>query len=732
MTRAIRLSLLFLFTSGLSAQTQTQIPTIEAIFAEGGVTGRAPEALEWSPDNSKFSFIQRDDSGEHGELWCLDANSGEKKVLVSDVKLAALAPPIDHLKDEREKERVTRYHVQAYQWAPDSNHLLFNSQGQLWYFSLENGTAVQITSNPDPADDPKFSPDGKRLAYVRRHNLYVRSLSGVEETALTKDKDENLLNGELDWVYAEELASRSHYFWSPDGKDIAFLQMDETRVPTYPLVDWLPPHAAEDSQKYPRPGDPNPAVRIGVLSAGGGKPKWVSLTDEKDIYVPRFGWVREGLLWAEVLNRVQDKIDLYFVDAHSGRSRKVLTETSPDAWVNVNDDFKLIGNGRFLWSSWRDGHTHLYLYSFDPQNPWAAEAKLEKQLTQGDFEVLGVDGVDSAAVYFSCNKGDPREKQLYSVNLDGSEFRKVSAEEGTHEANFSHDGKRYVDNFSAGLRPPSLSICGASASCRQVWNSRTVGGVALTAPRPLEFKAEDGTTLYGQLSLPGGAQGKVPLIVHIYGGPAAQMVTNSWGGTTLLFDQILLSHGFAVFSVDNRGTPGRGRKFSAAIRHEFGEVELKDQMTSLEQLFSKYPRLDRGRVAIWGWSNGGSMTLYAMTHSEKFKAGVSVAPVTDWHNYDSIYTERLMGLPADNQKIYTETSLVGAAENLHGALLLVHGTSDDNVHLQNSIQMVEGLIKAGKQFRFMPYPGKTHGIGGSVDRDHLFHMIEDHFVRELK
>ena len=554
----------------------------------------------------------------------------------------------------------------------------------------------------------------------------------MQETQLTKDKDENLFNGEVDWVYAEELVARSHYFWSPDGKDIAFLQMNETQVPTYPIVDWLTTRAGVDNQKYPQPGDHNPAVRIGVVSATGGKTKWIPLTEENDIYIPRFGWVGQGLLWAEVLNRLQDKLDLYFVDAHSGKSQKVLTETAPDAWVNVNDDFRVVGGDRFLWSSWRDGHTHLYLYSFDSQKPLEAGAKLEKQLTQGDFEVLGIESVDADTVYFSSNKDDPRQRKLYSVKLDGSDLKKISSEDGTHEAKFAPDSKHYVDDFSAVVTPPSWSVCGANASCHKVWESRAIDGIALTPPKFVEFKAEDGTILYGQIFLPPGAQGKIPVIVDIYGGPAAQMVKQAWGSTTLLFNQILLSHGFAVFSVDNRGTPARGRKFSTAIRHEFGEVELKDQLASLDQLFAGNPQLDPDRVGIWGWSNGGSMTLYALTHSDRFKAGVSVAPVTDWHNYDSIYTERLMGLPDDNAKIYTDTSLVLAARNLHGSLLLAHGTSDDNVHFQNSVQMAEGLLKAGEQFRFMPYPGKTHGIGGPADHDHLFHMIEDHFVRALK
>jgi dipeptidyl-peptidase-4 len=721
--------------------------TIEAIFAEGGITGRPPETIQWSPDNSEVSFVQRDDAGERGELWYVDVNTGEKRILVSETKLATLSPPISQIKNEREKEWITRYHVAAYLWAPDSKHLLFDSQGQLWLYDLDTGTAVQFTSAPESSRDPKFSPDGGRLAYVRNHNLYVRPISGKRERQLTRDKDENFLNGEVDWVYAEELAVRSNYFWSPDGKDIVFLQINETRVPTYPITDWLPTHPKVEMEKYPKAGDPNPAVRLGVIGADGGNPKWISLTQDslthdsltqdEDIYIPRFGWVRDGLLWAEVLNRNQDRMDLYFVDTRSGRSRRVLTESSPEAWVNVNDDFRIFKSGdRFIWSSWRDGHTHIYLYSFDPQNPLAADAKLERQLTQGDFEVLEVEAVDEVAgvVYFSCSKGDPRQQQIYSVKLDGSGFGPVSREEGHHAAEFAGDAKHYVDTFSTFLTPARKSVCSVGGSCRTIWESRSAADFGLIALKSLEFNANDGTTLYGQLILPpeGAAGGKIPLIVNIYGGPAAQLVQDEWMGTTGLFHQMLARRGFAIFSVDNRGTPGRDRKFSTAIRHQFGGIELRDQLTALDQLLAQFPQLDRSRIAIWGWSNGGSMTLYALMHSEVFKAGVSVAPVTDQRNYDSIYTERYMGLPKDNPKGYEESSIPKVADKLHGALLLVHGSSDDNVHFQNSVQVVDALIQAGKQFHLMVYPNKTHGISGAAARTHLFHMIEDHFERELR
>jgi len=724
---------LSVFSSAQNAPTKPL--TIDAIFQPGGLAGRGPETSEWSPDGTKFSFVQRDVKGEQGELWYVDPATGEKKVLVSAAKLASLDPDVNKVKNEREKERLTRYHVAAYLWAPDSKHMLFDSQGQLWLYDLGNETAVQFTSAPDPSGDPKFSPDGNHLAYVRKHNLYVRPVNGKDEKQLTKDTDENLLNGDIDWVYAEELGVRSNYFWSPDSKQIVFLHMDETKVPTYPITDWIPTHPTVDQEKYPKVGDPNPVVKLGVIDADKGKPRWIALTSNEDTYIPRFGWVNASVIWAEVLNRTQDKMDLYFVDAKSGKSRIVLTEDTPGAWIDFEHvEVKFLNSGsQFLWPSWRDGNMHIYLYSFDKQNPMGADAKLDRQLEKGDYEVLGIDGVDEASntVFFEANKDDPRQQHIYSVKMDGSELKDLTPQEGIHFGNFSDNGKHYTHMSFGPHASPSLELCAVGGACNSVWKAHDeIAEYGLRDPQFLEFKADDGTTLYGRLLLPAESpSGKIPVIVNIYGGPAGQTVRK---GTPDAFDEILSRKGFAIFSVDNRGTPGRDKKFQTAIRHEFGAVELKDQLTALDQLLERFPQLDKDRIGIWGWSNGGSMTLYSMTHSDRFKAGVAVAPVTSQVNYDSIYTERYMGLLSEDKAGYEMSDVTKAADKLHGALLLVHGTSDDNVHFQNSIQMINALINSGKQFRLMIYPNKTHSIAGKDARVHLFTMIEDHFERELK
>ena len=722
--------------AGRAQSTPTKPLTIETLYQPGGLAGRGPETSEWSPDGTKLTFVQRDEKGEKGELWYVDAATGEKKVLVSAAKLASLDPDLNKVKNEREKERLTRYHVAAYLWAPDSKHLIFDSQGQLWLYDLGTETAVQFTSAADPSGDPKFSPDGGHVAYVRKHNLYVRPVSGKRRKAVDQRHRRRSVQRRHRLGLCGRTGVRSNYFWSPDSKEIVFLHMDETKVPIYPITDWMPTHPNVENEKYPKVGDPNPVVKLGVVDAEKGKVRWISLTSDEESYVPRFGWVREGVIWAEVLNRPKTRWTCISWTRRSGKSRIVLTETTPGAWIDfehVEVRF-LKSSGQFLWPSWRDGNMHLYLYSFDKQNPMAAEAKLERQLTKGDFEVLGIEGVDEAAgtVFFSANKDDPRQTQMFSVQAGWLGIQSADHGRGQHFGNFSDDGKHYTHMYFGPEKSPSLSLCAVGGSCNPVWEARNaIADYGLRAPKHLEFKADDGTVLYGRLLLPpdAPASGKIPLIVNIYGGPAAQMVRKS---TPDPFDEILARKGFAIFAVDNRGTPGRDRKFQTAIRHEFGAIELKDQLTALDQLLAQYPQLDKDRIAIWGWSNGGSMTLYAMTHSDRFRAGVAVAPVTYQLNYDTIYTERYMGLLKDDKAGYEQSDVTQNADKLHGALLLVHGTSDDNVHFQNSIQVIDALIKAGKQFRLMIYPNKTHSIAGKDARIHLFTMIEDHFERELK
>jgi dipeptidyl-peptidase-4 len=733
-----------------SAQEQPRLPSIPEIFAPGGVTGRQPETVKWSPDGTHASYVLRDDSGEHGQLYYIDVTTGKPAVLVASEKLASLVPPENtggkQSKDDRERERRTRYSIAGYHWAPDSKHLLFDSKGQLWYFTIESGIGIQETAAADPSGDPKFSPDGKRLSYTRKHNLYVRPVSGDSRenqlTSTSENDGDNILNGEVDWVYEEELGVRSNYFWSPDSKHIVYMQMNETLVPEYPITDFIPDHPTVDQQKYPYAGDPNPEVRVGVIDAGGGKTHWVSIPglagkqSKNDYYIPRFGWVNKDTLYLEVLNRDQNQLDLYFVDVTSGHSQLMLTEKD-DAWVNVNDTFRILKSGdKFLWQSWRDGHTHLYLYSFTKGNPLASPATLDRQLTSGDFEVTDVEGVDesSKTLYYISTEGDDRQRNLYSVRLDGSGKQRISREDGTHETSFSDDGKYYVDVYSSLMSPPRMSLCSTSGSCSNpFWNARSLNSFVLIKPQFIDFTADDGTVLHGELTMPpdASADHKVPLLMNPYGGPEVQVVQDAWGASGFFFNQILARDGIAVLTVDNRGMGYRGKKFTTVLRHNFGKIELNDQLTALDQALNKFPQLDGDRLGWWGWSYGGFMTSYALTHSRRFLAGVAVAPVTDWHDYDSIYTERYMGLPKENADGYKSSSVQAAASSLNGHLLIVHGTSDDNVHMQNTMQLAQDFINSGKQFELLLFPRKTHGIAGPAPRTVLFERIRAEFDSAL-
>ena len=701
--------------------------TVEAIFAHGPLIGHPPEGLTWSPDGKHLTYI------DGGELVDLDLATAKSHVLVSRAKLAALSGAAG---SETDRDHRDRYQMASYLWAPDSAHLLFDSNGRLWLYDLKNGTGVQIGfTGTASGDDPKFSPNGEMVSFVRDHGLSVLHLKepGTLAVAVAPAPNATLLNGEVDWVYEEEMEVRSNYFWSPDSKSLAYLQMNENEVPEYPIVDWIPTHALVDLQRFPQPGDPNPDVRVGVVSASGGKTVWVKLPIHAgQDYIPRFGWLDRKMLWIETVTRDHKHRDIYFADTATGQAHPVL-EITDDKFVDDNYDVSA-GYGSIVLTNWTDGHNHLYLYSYDQGNPEAGTAKLEKQLTKGEFDVGDLLRVDHAGkvIHYASNEGNPLEQQLWEIDFAG-EHKQMTSLAGSHEGKFAPLGGGFVDKHSTLLNPPTLRLCQAADKCNVFWTTRAVEPYHLRPPERLQVKAHDGTVLYATLLLPQGAisAGSVPLIVNPYGGPGPQEVADRWGDG-LLFDELLAQHGFAVLHADNRGTGMRGRDFAQAAYHNFGPLQLEDQLTVLDAVLAQYPQLDPKRLGWWGWSWGGSLTLYAMSHSDRFRAGVAVAPVTDWRNYDSIYTERYMSLPSEFPTGYHDFSVVNSAANLKGRLLLVHGTGDDNVHIENSVQFIQQLIEAGLPYDLQIYPRKTHSIAGPDVRTHLFNRVLAHFEEYLK
>jgi len=709
-----------------TAATQQKPLTVEALYAHGPLIGTPPAQLSWSPDGKYLTYL------DSGQLMEIDAATGRTHILIGRQKLAPL------MREPRSELAIAdraRYGVNSYFWAPDGKHLMFDSNGALWIYNLGNGTGVQVVFTGSAfGDDPKFSPDGTMVSFVRDHSLVVVRLRerGTPVSVVAPSEKPYILNGQVDWVYEEELDTRSNYFWSPDGKHLAFLQMNEERVPEYPMEDWLPVHAAVLLQRYPQPGDHNPSVRLGVVSSKGGRVTWVKVPlKEGDDYIPRFGWIDSKTLWVETLTRDQKHRTIYFADANGGNSQKML-EINDDKFLDDNYDVSVSG-GHIVLTDWSSGHNQLYLYSYDKRHPLSGPAQLERQLTKGDFEVGDVYNVDDQAgvVDYAANEGNPLGQQLWEVTFKGKR-RRLTAKPGFHTGNFAPAGGSFVDQHSTRMSPPTFRICRETNACSVFWKTDMLESYGLVAPRQLEVKAKDGTTLYATLLLPKGehAQGSVPLIVNPYGGPGSQGVRNTWSNS-LLFDELLAQHGMAVLHADNRGMGGRGRAFAQAAYHNFGPVQFEDQLTVLDDALKQFPELDGKRLGWWGWSWGGTFTLYAMTHSDRFRAGVAVAPVTDWRNYDSVYTERYLGEPNQFRADYQKFAVVNSAANLKGHLLLVHGTGDTNVHFGNTVQFVQALIAAGKSYDLEIFPRETHDLLGTDVQTHLYKSILAYFERNL-
>ena len=705
-------------------------------------TGTPPRTGVWSPDGRLLTFMVGGGRsglsvGSPGDIVAVDAATGRTSVLATAAQLASLGASAINEKDRDHRER---YGMSAYVWADDSKHLLLDKGGMLWLYDVGTATGTLVVdTHSGSGDDPKFSPDGKMVSYLRDHDLYVHPLAGGVEKALTSGGSDTMLNGELDWVYLEELDARSNYVWAPDSTAVAYLQMDERKVPQYPIEDFLPTHATLDLQRYPQPGDANPAVRMGVVPVTGGETKWIEVPESSgNDYIPRFGWVDAKTVWVEVLDRAQQHLNLYFADVASGKTRLVHAETDAK-YLEDNYEVTFFPGGRFMNTSWRDGHTHVYLYHYDEAQPLSGEATLERQLTTGDFEVEAINGAGKdETFFFTSTEGSATGKNLWAMKLDGTGKRRLTAASGTHESLMAPDGTHFADLSSSMILAPEIAVCGVTErpGCKTVWTSAPFGMVTGVSSTLITLTAADGVTpLYGVLTEPMGATAKasVPIIMNPYGGPLPTAgVTDSWGGGFMLFSQLMAQHGFAVLTVDNRGSGGRGRDFQQADYRNFGAVQFADQMAALDQTLAKHGEFDGERVGWWGWSWGGTFTLYAMTHTDRIKVGVAVAPGTDYRNYDSIYTERYLGLPAANVVVYNAASVSAAAAALRGRVLIAQGTGDDNVHMENTMQFLEPLIQAGIPYDLQLFPRLTHSIAGLAARNELFNRIFFQFETYLK
>jgi dipeptidyl-peptidase-4 len=714
-----------------SAAAPAQPLTVERIYSQPSLSGQLARGLQWSPDGKLLTFFEKRGSGKDAqtELWSIEASSGARKLLISSDKLLSILPATPAKANQA--TGLGRIAPSQYQWSPDSSALLFQAEQSLTWFDLKTQTPRILVSGKEALADPKVSPDARSVSFVREHNLWIVDVVGGKERAITRGGSEALRKGELDWVYPEELEIKTAYWWAPDSSAIAYLEMDENKVTQYPLVDFSSYSGDADLERYPVAGGANPVVHVYVAPLKGGEPHLMDTGKDTDIYLARVEWLRDARhLAIQRLNRAQTELDLLVADADSGNSRVALHEKD-SYWINLSDDLYFLNDGqRFLWFSERSGYRHLYLYDL--------AGKELKQLTKGDWEVTGLDGVDEAhgLVYFTSTEKSVLERHLYRVALDGSGFSRITKLAGTHGVSLDPEARKFIDTYSSAMAPPRqdlYSVDGARLTTIDENNVAELANYHLSQVEFLSVMSHDNVNLNAMMIKPPDFDPakRYPVLVYTYGGPHEQIVRDAWGGSSFLWHELMAQKGYIVFALDNRGSSGRGHLFEEPLHFRLGAQELSDQRDGVVYLRT-LPFVDGKRFGIWGGSYGGYMTLHAMFEDpEDFKAGFAAAPVTDWHYYDSIYTERYLGLLPQNEESYQESSPAEKVGQLRGKLLVAHGTGDDNVHFANTLALVNGAIAAGKAIEVMPFPGLGHGINDPKARRLMMERATRFFLDNL-
>ncbi|MBC3766155.1 S9 family peptidase [Neptunicella marina] len=732
-----------------SADTSSQI-TLEDLYKNKKYDAKRLGSVRWMEDGTSYTSVEKAEGDTDAkDIVRYDAGSDKREVLVS----AKMLTP-----EGQEKA----LEIDDYQWNSDQTMLMIytnskkvwrsNSRGDYWLLDMKSGKLTQLGLSSDDVEPAtmmfaKFSPNDKAIAYVRNNNLYSQSLQDYSIKQLTTDGKGHIINGIFDWVYEEEFSIADGFRWSPDGKHIAYWQLDTSNVRDFTMInntDELYPTLTVFP--YPKAGEKNSTVRIGVVNVSNAKTRWADIpADTDDFYIPRMGWAgNDDEIVVQKVNRLQNTNDHYLVNIHTGKAKEMFVDKD-DAFLERYYDVEWLNDGQnFLKISERDGWRHIYLVSRD--------GKTIKNLTPGEFDIISIVHVDKAAgkVYFTAGKDSVLEQYLYSASLDGKgDITRITPAEfkGNNSYKISPDGKLAVHYFSNVRTPTQYSII----SLPDHKNIRTlidnhevkeeISKLALADHEFFRVPSYDGTELDGFIMRPANfdPKKKYPIIFYVYGEPAGQTVKNSWGGSLTLFNDYLTQQGFLVASIDNRGTRSpRGREWRKDIYRHIGTYASKDQATALDEMAKRFPYIDTSRVGIWGHSGGGSMTLNMMfRYPDKYKAGIAVAPVPDIRLYDTIYQERYMGLPdtfttETGREAYNQASPITFAENLKGKLLLIHGTGDDNVHYQGSERLINKLVEYNKQFEFMSYPNRSHSLReGKGTSLHRMTMQAEFFKKNL-
>jgi dipeptidyl-peptidase-4 len=693
----------------IAGQTPTRTLTIGSIYDPEqriDFTGAPPTNVRWIDDNT---YLQVRRSNGSVEWLKVEAASGRTSPLFDPARLeAALAatPGITPAAAAQARSGDIQFNPQ---WTA----AIVEIDQDLYFYEFSTSAATRLTSAAGREEEPSFSPDGRLVAFVRGHNLHVVDIASRKEAALTSDGSREILNGKLDWLYQEEIYGRGRfrgYWWSPDSTKLAFLQLDERPVPEYTVVDDFSYRPVVEVTDYPKAGDPNPLVKLAVAGVTGGPLQWIDLAAyaPADCLIVDVDWAPDSRSVAfQVQNREQTWLDFNLADAASGRTTRVLHETTP-AWVNANGSAKWLKDGTFLWLSERSGFKHLYRYRRD--------GSLVSRVTDGRWDIRTLYGIDEqrGVVYFDSGARRHIDTDIYRVGLDGKDLTRLSDRGGTHRAIFNPSFTQYVGVWSDVTTPPQVRLHRADGSEVRVIDANPAPAgtqFRLSAPEFVEVRTRDGFAMDAMMIKPPDfdPSRRYPVFQLTYAGPGTASVRNQWGGTAYMFNQMLAQHGVVVWVLDNRSAGGKGAESQWPVYGRLGELELQDLEDGISWL-KQQPYIDPTRIVLHGWSYGGFMTAYALTHSTSWSAGVVGAPVTDWRNYDTVYTERYMKTPQNNPDGYRRTAPRFAAAALHGRLLLVHGSIDDNVHMQNSEQFAYELQRAGKPFEMMVYPRSRHGL----------------------
>jgi dipeptidyl-peptidase-4 len=713
--------------------TDSTLITLDKVFGSNYLKAERFGPARWLEDGTGYTTLEPSEKTKLGEdIVAYDAATGKRKILIPAEKLIPSGKeiPLD---------------IDDYQWSPDKKQLLIftntarvwrrNTRGDYWVLNLETWNLYKLGGNADSSTlmFAKFSPDQSKIAYVMRNNLYVENLSSHNIVQLTNDGSFTTINGTFDWVYEEELDLRDGFRWSPDSKSIAYWQLDASGVRDFLLIDDTDSlYSFVKPVQYPLAGTTNSSCRVGVVSAGGGSTVWMKVPgDPRNNYIARMDWAAgSDDIILQHLNREQNKNEVMLGNAKTGDVKTLFIEEDK-AWIDMNDDpqwFK--SSNQFVWISERDGWRHVYVVSKS-----TGDLKL---ITPGEFDVISVESIDEANgfIYFIASPANATQKYLYRTALDGTgKAERISPQDepGTHSYQISPNSEWAIHTYSSFDTPPVIDVVHLpdhKVINTLVSNSELKKRMKELKTRPVEFFKVDigsGVKLDGYCMKPYNfdASKKYPVLFYVYGEPAAQTVLDEWD-RGWFWHEMLTQQGYIVISVDNRGTPApRGREWRKSIYKKIGILSSEDQSAAAAELLKEWPFLDTSRVAVWGWSGGGSGTLDLLfRYPDIYKTGMSVAPVTDQRYYDSIYQERYMGMPQDNTEAYEQGSPITYADKLKGNLLIVHGSGDDNVHFQNTEALVNKLISLNKPFTMMDYPNRSHGIyEGKNTSLHLFNLL---------